>query len=231
MKKCVVLTGAGISAESGLQTFRDSDGLWEGWRIEDVCTPEAFARQPQVVIDFYNERRRKAAAAEPNAAHKALAELEKYYDVQIITQNVDNLHERAGSSKVLHLHGELDKLRSTADETDIMPWNGDQKPSDCDRYGNPLRPHIVWFGEAVPLMDKAARMVCGADIVMVVGTSLQVYPAASLLHYARSDASVYLVDPKPNLNGVRAEVLAKKAAEGVPQLVGELIAAARREQG
>lgn len=228
MKTLAVLTGAGISAQSGLQTFRDSDGLWEGYRVEDICTPEAFARNPQAVIGFYNQRRRAAAAAVPNAAHKALADLEKYYRVRIITQNVDDLHERAGSSSVLHLHGELGKLRSTADETDIIPWQGDQTAADRDRHGNPLRPHIVFFGEAVPLMDEAVRLVSAADIVMVVGTSLQVYPAASLLHYARADAPLYLVDPKPNITSARVEVLAKTAAEGVPQLAAELIAAARR---
>ena len=228
MKTLAVLTGAGISAQSGLQTFRDSDGLWEGYRVEDVCTPEAFARNPQAVIGFYNQRRRAAAAAVPNAAHKALADLEKHYRVRIITQNVDDLHERAGSSSVLHLHGELGKLRSTADETDISPWQGDQTAADRDRHGNPLRPHIVFFGEAVPLMDEAVRLVSAADIVMVVGTSLQVYPAASLLHYARADAPLYLVDPKPNITSARVEVLAKTAAEGVPQLAAELIAAARR---
>ena len=228
MKTLAVLTGAGISAQSGLQTFRDSDGLWEGYRVEDVCTPEAFARNPQAVIGFYNQRRRAAAKAAPNAAHKALADLEKYYRVRIITQNVDDLHERAGSSSVLHLHGELGKLRSTADETDIIPWQGDQTAADRDRHGNPLRPHIVFFGEAVPLMDEAVRLVSAADIVMVVGTSLQVYPAASLLHYARADAPLYLVDPKPNITSARVEVLAKTAAEGVPQLAAELIAAARR---
>ena len=227
MKTLAVLTGAGISAQSGLQTFRDSDGLWEGYRVEDVCTPEAFARNPQAVIGFYNQRRRAAAAAVPNAAHKALADLE-HYRVRIITQNVDDLHERAGSSSVLHLHGELGKLRSTADETDIIPWQGDQTAADRDRHGNPLRPHIVFFGEAVPLMDEAVRLVSAADIVMVVGTSLQVYPAASLLHYARADAPLYLVDPKPNITSARVEVLAKTAAEGVPQLAAELIAAARR---
>ena len=176
MKKCVVLTGAGISAESGLQTFRDSGGLWEGYRVEDVCTPEAFARSPQTVIDFYNARRRAAAAAEPNAAHFALADLERAYDVQIITQNVDDLHERAGSGKVLHLHGELNKLRSTVDENKILPWQGDQTLSDRDSRGYPLRPHIVWFGEAVPLIEEAVRLVEAADIVIVVGTSLKVCP-------------------------------------------------------
>lgn len=228
MKKCVVLTGAGISAESGLQTFRDSGGLWEGYRVEDVCTPEAFARSPQTVIDFYNARRRAAAAAEPNAAHFALADLERAYDVQIITQNVDDLHERAGSGKVLHLHGELNKLRSTVDENKILPWQGDQTLSDRDSRGYPLRPHIVWFGEAVPLIEEAVRLVEAADIVIVVGTSLKVYPAASLLHYARFGVPVYLIDPKPNADVSGVEILAQTAVRGVPALVAELLRAAER---
>ena len=228
MKKCVVLTGAGISAESGLQTFRDSGGLWEGYRVEDVCTPEAFARSPQTVIDFYNARRRAAAAAEPNAAHFALADLERAYDVQIITQNVDDLHERAGSGKVLHLHGELNKLRSTVDENEILPWQGDQTLAERDSRGRPLRPHIVWFGEAVPLMEEAVRLVEAADTVIVVGTSLKVYPAASLLHYARFGVPVYLIDPKPNADVSGVEILAQTAVRGVPALVAELLRAAER---
>ena len=228
MKKCVVLTGAGISAESGLQTFRDSGGLWEGCRVEDVCTPEAFARSPQTVIDFYNARRRAAAAAEPNAAHFALADLGRAYDVQIITQNVDDLHERAGSGKVLHLHGELNKLRSTVDESEILPWQGDQTLADRDSRGRPLRPHIVWFGEAVPLIEEAVRLVEAADTVIVVGTSLKVYPAASLLHYARFGVPVYLIDPKPNADVSGVEILAQAAVRGVPALVAELLRAAER---
>lgn len=228
MKKCVVLTGAGISAESGLQTFRDSGGLWEGYRVEDVCTPEAFARSPQTVIDFYNARRRAAAAAEPNAAHFALADLERAYDVQIITQNVDDLHERAGSGKVLHLHGELNKLRSTVDENEILPWQGDQTLADRDSRGRPLRPHIVWFGEAVPLIEEAVRLVGAADTVIVVGTSLKVYPAASLLHYARFGVPVYLIAPKPNADVSGVEILAQTAVRGVPALVAELLRAAER---
>ena len=228
MKKCVVFTGAGISAESGLQTFRDSGGLWEGYRVEDVCTPEAFARSPQTVIDFYNARRRAAAAAEPNTAHFALADLERAYDVQIITQNVDDLHERAGSGKVLHLHGELNKLRSTVDANEILPWQGDQTLADRDSRGYPLRPHIVWFGEAVPLIEEAVRLVEAADTVIVVGTSLKVYPAASLLHYARFGVPVYLIDPKPNADVSGVEILAQTAVRGVPALVAELLRAAER---
>lgn len=226
MKKCVVLTGAGISADSGLQTFRDAGGLWEGYRVEEVCTPEAFARNPQLVLDFYNARRRQAQAAVPNAAHLALVKLERYFDVNIITQNVDNLHERAGSSHVLHLHGELSKLRSTADEAEIIDWIGDQTMADVDSKGKPLRPHIVWFGEDVPLFPRAVDIVRGADIVLVIGTSLQVYPAASLLHYAPPQAERYLVDPHPHA-ALAIEVVPKKAAEGVPLLVNDLILKAK----
>ena len=190
--------------------------------------PEAFARSPQTVIAFYNARRRAAAAAEPNAAHFALADLERAYDVQIITQNVDDLHERAGSGKVLHLHGELNKLRSTVDENEILPWQGDQTLADRDSRGRPLRPHIVWFGEAVPLIEEAVRLVEAADIVIVVGTSLKVYPAASLLHYARFGVPVYLIDPKPNADVSGVEILAQAAVRGVPALVAELLRAAER---
>ena len=186
------------------------------------------ARSPQTVIDFYNARRRAAAAAEPNAAHFALADLERAYDVQIITQNVDDLHERAGSGKVLHLHGELNKLRSTVDENEILPWQGDQTLADRDSRGRPLRPHIVWFGEAVPLIEEAVRLVEAADIVIVVGTSLKVYPAASLLHYARFGVPMYLIDPKPNADVSGVEILAQTAVRGVPVLVAELLRAAER---
>ncbi|MDO5640521.1 MAG: Sir2 family NAD-dependent protein deacetylase [Neisseria sp.] len=227
MKKCVVLTGAGISADSGLQTFRDAGGLWEGHRVEDVATPEAFARNPQLVLDFYNQRRRQAAAAEPNAAHKALVALEPHYHVQIITQNVDNLHERAGSRHILHLHGELDKVRSSADEHDIIPWQGDQMLTDTDKNGHPLRPHIVWFGESVPLFETAVAEMENADVVMVVGTSLKVYPAASLLQFAPPRADIYLVDPHPGNMGAGVEVIARKAKDGVPPLVDYLIGRAK----
>ncbi|QMT34692.1 SIR2 family NAD-dependent protein deacylase [Neisseria wadsworthii] len=227
MKKCIVLTGAGISADSGLKTFRDAGGLWEGYRVEEVCTPEAFARNPQLVLDFYNQRRKQAEQASPNAAHLALAKLEQHYQMQIITQNVDNLHERAGSSHVLHLHGELSKLRSTLDETDIIEWTGDQALSDTNSKGHPLRPHIVWFGEDVPLFPKAVAMMHEADVVLIIGTSLQVYPAASLLHYAPPHADVYLVDPNPQASGAHIEIVPKKAAEGVPPLVDYLIGKAK----
>ena len=228
MQKIVVLTGAGISADSGLRTFRDTDGLWEGYKVEEVCTPEAFARNPQLVIDFYNERRRQARAAEPNAAHRALAELEKYYQVQIVTQNVDDLHERAGSSNVLHLHGELNKARSSADENYAIEWTGDQSINDTDPKGYPMRPHIVWFGEAVPLIETAARQVSQADKILVVGTSMQVYPAAGLLEYAPYEAERYLVDPRPPKGLANISIIEAKAKDGVPQLVEKLIAEAVR---
>lgn len=222
-KKCVVLTGAGISADSGLLTFRDAGGLWEGHKVTDVCTPEALERNPKLVIDFYNQRRLQANAAEPNAAHKALAELEKYYDVHIITQNVDGLHEKAGSSKVLHLHGELNKLRSVADENEIIGFTGEQTNDVRDSKGGPMRPHIVFFGEEVPLFPQAAEEMRDADVVIIVGTSMQVYPAASLIHYAPPDADCYLVDPNPQGVGAGVEVIAERAASGVPKLAEYLI--------
>ena len=222
-KKCVVLTGAGISADSGLLTFRDAGGLWEGHKVTDVCTPEALERNPKLVIDFYNQRRLQADAAEPNAAHKALAELEKYYDVHIITQNVDGLHEKAGSSKVLHLHGELNKLRSVADENEIIGFTGEQTDDVRDSKGGPMRPHIVFFGEEVPLFPRAAEEMRNADVVIIVGTSMQVYPAASLIHYAPPDADCYLVDPNPQGVGAGVEGIAERAASGVPKLAEYLI--------
>lgn len=222
-KKCVVLTGAGISADSGLLTFRDAGGLWEGHKVTDVCTPEALERNPKLVIDFYNQRRLQANAAEPNAAHKALAELEKYYDVHIITQNVDGLHEKAGSSKVLHLHGELNKLRSVADENEIIGFTGEQTDDVRDSKGGTMRPHIVFFGEEVPLFPQAAEKMRDADVVIIVGTSMQVYPAASLIHYAPPDADCYLVDPNPQGVGAGVEVIAERAASGVPKLAEYLI--------
>lgn len=224
-QRIVVLTGAGVSADSGLKTFRDSDGLWEGHRVEEVATPEAFDRNPQLVIDFYNERRRQARAAQPNAAHLALARLQDSYDVQIITQNVDDLHERAGSRTVLHLHGELNKLRSTVDEDDVIDWTTDQKLTDLDRNGNRLRPFIVWFGESVPLIEQAAEWVAQADRVIVVGTSLKVYPAAGLLRFAPAHAERYLVDPRPPA-APGVHIIAATAAEGVLPLVDELLAQA-----
>lgn len=231
MKKCVVLTGAGISADSGLKTFRDAGGLWEGYKVSEVCTPEAFARNPHMVLEFYNMRRKQANAASPNAAHEALVRLEQHYRVQIITQNVDNLHERAGSRHVLHLHGELNKVRSCADEDEVLDWTGDLTESDTDSKGRPLRPHIVWFGEEVPLFPQAVEEMRDADVVMVVGTSLQVYPAASLLGFAPPHTECFLVDPNPQQAGRAVEILAKKAKDGVPELVEELVRRAEKAHG
>ena len=225
--KLVIFSGAGVSADSGISTFRDADGLWAQHRIEDVCTPEALARNRETVIRFYNMRRKELLSKSPNPAHYAIKELEPYFDVEVITQNVDNLHERAGSQKVLHLHGELTKLRSTADESLIYPINGWEQALDarCEK-GSLLRPHIVFFGEAVPMMEQAVKIVSAADILVVVGTSLAVYPAASLIHYAPVSATLYVVDPKtPPMSGIRnrVEVIQMNAAEGMPLLAKQLI--------
>lgn len=226
MKRIAILTGAGMSAESGLKTFRDSDGLWENHNVYDVATPEAFARDPELVLNFYNERRQQVLEAKPNKAHEALAELEKYFDVNIITQNIDNLHERAGSTQVLHLHGEIDFARSSADESLIYPLNGSAiKIGDTCEKGSQLRPYIVWFGEPVPMIEKAIPMVEMADIVMVIGTSLAVYPAAGLVNYAPPVADKFYIDPK-GLHGVNIHdftIIQKKAGEGVPLLVNQLM--------
>ena len=195
-KKLVVLTGAGISAESGLKTFRDSDGLWEGYNIEDVATPGAWKKDPQLVLDFYNMRRKNVAEAKPNAAHVALAELEANFDVHIITQNIDDLHERAGSTKVLHLHGEIFKMRSEKSFAFIKEITGNIMMGDCAEDGCQYRPHIVWFEEPVPLIEEAIPIVQTADIFAVVGTSLVVYPAAGLVNYARYDIPKYIVDKR-----------------------------------
>lgn len=226
MKKIVVFTGAGVSADSGLATFRDADGLWASYRIEDVCTPEALRDNRATVIKFYNERRRELLEKQPNAAHYAIAELEKHFDVDVITQNVDNFHERAGSTHVTHLHGELTKLRSSINPDLIVPIDGWEQKLDAKAPdGSLLRPHIVFFGESVPMFDKAARIAASADIFIVVGTSLAVYPAASLVHYVRPDVPIYLVDPgTPNLALIRNPLthIRARAAEGVPQLVEKL---------
>lgn len=195
-QKLVVLSGAGISAESGIATFRDSGGLWEGHDVMEVATPEGWARNQELVLNFYNERRRALLAAEPNRAHRILAELEAHYDTTIITQNVDDLHERAGSSRIIHLHGELLKARSSADERLVYDWPGDIRPGDTCELGSQIRPHIVWFGEAVPMIERAALVASQADIFVVIGTSLVVYPAAGLLQYAPISARVFVIDPK-----------------------------------
>lgn len=228
MKKIVVLTGAGISAESGLRTFRDSNGLWENHRVEDVATPEGWASNPDLVLEFYNQRRKQALQAEPNAGHRALKQLENYFDVTIITQNVDNLHEKAGSSNVIHLHGELFKSRSTRDERlvyDITGW--ELKRGDRCEKGSQLRPHIVWFGEAVPLMDTAAELTHQADILIIVGTSMVVYPAAGLIDYARPGVPIYVVDPNsPQIRSRKnLTFIPEPATTGLSRLAEQLIAA------
>ena len=221
MKNIVVFTGAGISAESGLKTFRAADGLWEEHRIEDVATPEAWRRDPELVLRFYNERRRGVLAAQPNAAHRVLAELQASANVQIVTQNIDDLHERAGSNDVLHLHGEIMKSRSSIDEDRLYDTQGDDICiGDLCELGSQLRPHVVWFGEAVPMMERAIELTMRADIFIVVGTSLAVYPAASLLQFVRDDAEKYIVTldlTAPPRNDFIW--LKEKASLGVPQLV------------
>ena len=195
-KHIVVLSGAGISAESGLQTFRNSDGLWNGYDVYEVATPEGWHKNPQLVLDFYNDRRKDVSAALPNAAHIGLAELEKDFKITIITQNIDDLHERAGSTNVLHLHGEIFKMRSIADENRFYEIRGDIQIGDMAADGAQLRPHIVWFGEAVPMMEKATAVLYDCDYFVVVGTSLQVYPAASLLYYAPPHLPKFIIDKK-----------------------------------
>jgi NAD-dependent deacetylase len=221
MKKLVVLTGAGMSAESGISTFRDSDGLWEQYRVEDVATPEAFAANPSLVLDFYNQRRNQLYACLPNKGHTGLVALEKYFDVQIITQNVDNLHEKAGSTNVLHLHGELTKACPVDDlnTTYDIPSGQEIHLGDVDPRGKQLRPFIVWFGEAVPMIEPAIRKVEDSDILVIIGTSLNVYPAAGLLNYARQGHPVFLIDPK-DVNTHRKDIhfIKAGASEGVEQL-------------
>ncbi|WP_318308906.1 SIR2 family NAD-dependent protein deacylase [Flagellimonas crocea] len=224
-QKIVVLSGAGMSAESGLKTFRDENGLWEGHDVMQVATPEGFARNPELVLEFYNQRRRQLLDVSPNKGHLALAELEQAFDVSIITQNVDNLHEQAGSSHVVHLHGELFKVRSTINENHVLDWKKDLILGDTDENGHQLRPHIVWFGEMVPMLETAAEITQQADILIIVGTSMQVYPAASLIHYAPEQTPIYFVDPKPNIRSAdfyNLTVIPKTAAEGIPLLVNEL---------
>ncbi len=227
-QRIVVFTGAGISAESGLSTFRDPEGIWAKYRIEEVATPEAWQRNPQRVLDFYNARRRQLLQAEPNAAHYALVELEEYFEeVHIITQNVDDLHERAGSTRVLHLHGELRKVRSTRYPELIYSWDSDLHLGDLCERGHQLRPHIVWFGEEVPRLPEAAQLTSQADVFIVVGTSLAVYPAASMAYYASEEIPCYYIDPQPQTNWEmqrlrNLKVAAQPATQGVPLVVEEL---------
>lgn len=219
-KHLVVLSGAGISAESGLKTFRDSDGLWEGYDVREVATPGAWKRNPQLVLDFYNMRRQNVAEALPNAAHTGLAALEKDYNVTIITQNIDDLHERAGSSRVVHLHGEIFKMRSERDEETLYEIRGDMKLGDLDKRGHQLRPAIVWFEEPVPKMEEAVLTVHAADIFVVVGTSLAVYPAAGLVHYVGRHTPKFIIDKKiPYTSPMdNLTLIEKPATEGVAEL-------------
>ena len=220
-KHIVVLTGAGISAESGLKTFRDSDGLWMGYNIEDVATPRAFIKDPKLVLDFYNMRRKDVAAAIPNAAHLGLAALEKNYKVTIVTQNIDDLHERAGSSNVVHLHGEIFKMYSLGSPHNIIDIRADIKLGDRGEDGTQFRPHIVWFEEPVPMIEIAAQLMTEADLFVLVGTSLQVYPAAGLIHYVPLDVPKYIIDKKiPQVgNYPNIFLIEKPATEGVEELL------------
>ena len=226
MKKLVVLTGAGISAESGIKTFRDSDGLWEGYDVMDVATPEGWRNNQELVLDFYNQRRRQLHQVKPNNSHRILVELEHYFEVYIITQNVDNLHEVAGSSHVLHLHGELFKVRSTKDQNYIIDWKSDLNTGDLDSNGHQLRPHIVWFGEEVPAFEQALQLTQHADYFAVIGTSLQVYPAAGLIEFTPSSIPIFYIDPNPstiyNIKN-QVEIITEKASEGMIILKEKLL--------
>ena len=225
-KKLVVLTGAGISAESGIKTFRDADGLWEGHDVMEVASPQGWHKNTALVLDFYNQRRKQLNEVLPNLGHQVLAELETDFDIHIITQNIDNLHERAGSTKVLHLHGELLKVRSTRNENYVLDWSSDLNLGDFDSDGNQLRPHIVWFGEAVPALDEAIAITQQADFLVVIGTSLQVYPAAGLLHYTNQNVPVFYIDPRPatiyDLSN-SLEVIPMNASDGVTYLKEKLL--------
>ena len=221
MKKLVVLSGAGVSAESGIKTFRDSDGLWENYNVADVADIDGWYRNKGLVLQFYNERRRQLEKAQPNRAHEIIAELEKYFEVTVVTQNVDNLHERAGSTKVIHLHGELTKVRPEDQDDRGVKDIGyrDINLGDTDGRGVQLRPHIVWFGEAVPMMTPAARKVSECDILLIIGTSLNVYPAAGLFHYVQYGTPIFLIDPKPiRLNYNKFTQIQEPATVGMAQL-------------
>lgn len=229
MERIVVLTGAGMSAESGIKTFRDNNGLWENHDVMEVASPDGWRKDPELVLTFYNQRRAQLREVNPNPGHLALAELESKYDVRIITQNVDDLHERAGSSQVIHLHGELKKVRSVQRPDLIYDWEHDLNIGDlCPQSGTQLRPHIVWFGESVPMIEPALEELLQADRVMIIGTSMQVYPAAGLVAYAPPRAPVHYIDPKPSINyelqqSNNLEVITEPAGQGVPTLVKELL--------
>ncbi|AXG71740.1 NAD-dependent protein deacylase [Kordia sp. SMS9] len=225
-EKVVVLTGAGISAESGIKTFRDADGLWEGHDIMEVASPTGFEKNPALVLDFYNQRRRQLKEVVPNEGHKALVLLEEQYDVTIVTQNVDNLHERAGSSKIIHLHGELSKMRGVQYPYKIYDCSGDIYVGDVCKRGSQLRPHIVWFGEDVPMIETAIAECTQAAILMIIGTSMQVYPAASLINFVPQSTPIYFIDPKPSVNESAYQnltVIAEKASTGVAKVIEELV--------
>lgn len=222
----VILTGAGISAESGIKTFRDAEGLWEGHDVMQVASPEGFADNPELVLEFYNQRRRQLLEVKPNKAHYNLVVLEKEYEVEIITQNVDDLHERAGSSKVTHIHGELLKVRSSVDETNVLDWKKNLVLGDLCKKGSQLRPHIVWFGEIVPMLEKAINITKKADILVIIGTSMQVYPAASLINYVKLNTPIYFIDPLPSIskNGFsNLKIIADVASLGSEKLKELLI--------
>lgn len=224
--KIVILTGAGMSAESGISTFRDSDGLWENHDIMEVASPEGFAKNPELVLHFYNERRKQLFDVEPNLGHKMLVELEAKYDVVVITQNVDDLHERAGTKRIIHLHGELRKARSIGDESLIYKREGDINIGDTCKKGHQLRPHIVWFGEAVPMLEIALQLVAIADYIIVIGTSMQVYPAAGLVYQAPKKAPVFFIDPDPQVNKqdfYDLTIIAEPATIGVKKVVDFLM--------
>jgi NAD-dependent deacetylase len=226
MKKIVVLTGAGISAESGIKTFRGADGLWEGYSIHDVATPEAWERNPELVLTFYNERRKQLLTVEPNIAHKLLTKLEETYDVTIITQNVDDLHERARSKNVIHLHGELRKVRSTQNESLIYNWDINLKLGDMCHKNSQLRPHIVWFGEAVPNLSIAEEITQRADILLIIGTSLQVYPAANLIYHCNQGIPIYFIYPNPNIEESyfkNLTVIKETATKGMEIVLNKLV--------
>ncbi|SDW94862.1 NAD-dependent deacetylase [Lutibacter oricola] len=225
MKKIVVLTGAGISAESGIKTFRDADGLWEGHDIMEVASPIGWNKNKELVLDFYNKRRAQLLNVVPNNGHKALVNLEKMYETTIITQNVDDLHERAGSSNIVHLHGELFKVRSTRNENLVFNWTKDLNLGDLCPQSSQLRPHIVWFGEEVPMLDKAIEITEKADVLIIIGTSMQVYPAANLVNYIKPNTPIYFIDPKPSINKNdfnNLTIVAKPASIGVPKIVNQL---------
>ncbi|WP_159021303.1 NAD-dependent deacylase [Formosa sp. L2A11] len=222
MKHIVVLSGAGVSAESGLKTFRDADGLWEGHDVMEVATPEGFAKNPELVLNFYNERRKQLLEVKPNSAHYDLAALEKDYKVTIITQNVDDLHERAGSTNVIHLHGELLKARPV-NSNNIILWNTDMKLGDVDEKGRQIRPHIVWFGEAVPMIDLAVDVCKTADILIIIGTSMQVYPAAGLKDYVKKGTPIFYIDPNPaDIHDKHVKTIKEKASSGMKTVIKDL---------